>query len=189
MSIFYSQCLAYLNEWTVHFEEMQNFNWILLQELIRWTVVKETHTFILERRPNLHIDDNALFDEITLLKNIVTMKKINEWNDSEIGVDCRWVEIFDHFKSKSLSYKNISQIVEFFLSLPGSNAPTERIFSLMNNYWQKQKSNLNISTLKAAPFTTFNYEMNCWQFSDYLSSKNQLLQKIHSSERYNFGLN
>ena len=70
LSIFYSQCLAYLNEWTVHFEEMQNFNWILLQELIRWTVVKETHTFILERRPNLHIDDNALFDEVTLLKNV-----------------------------------------------------------------------------------------------------------------------
>ena len=89
------------------------------------------------------------------------MEKINECNESEIEVDCRWVEIFDHFKSKSLSYKNISQIVEFFLSLPGSNAPTERIFSLMNNYWQKQKSNLNISTLKAALSTTFNYEMNC----------------------------
>ena len=182
---FYNSCIEYLNQWTVHFEEMENFNWILLRNLILWREVKEALEFILAKRPNSTINDNGLFDEVTCVKNFVTLEKIKEWNDREIEADSRWLEIFAHFKSQKITFENIYQVVEFFLSLPGSNAPTERVFSMMKNYWADEKSRLNIDTLKAALLTMCNYEMNCLQFSDYLSSNINLLEKIHSNAKYN----
>ena len=62
---FWDKCIEYLNEWTVYFEEIENFDWIFLRSLILWTAVKETLEFILEKIPNFHINDNELFDEVS----------------------------------------------------------------------------------------------------------------------------
>ena len=44
----------------------------------------------------------------------------------------KWTELFLHFKQNNIPYQNILKIVEYAVSLPGTNAATERVFSSIN---------------------------------------------------------
>jgi hypothetical protein len=57
-------------------------------------------------------------------------------------------------------------IVEFILSLPGSSAPVDRIFSVMNNMWSKEKSRLSVETMRATLVVRQNCVMECEKFYD-----------------------
>ncbi len=43
---------------------------------------------------------------------------------------------------------NLNLIVQFILCLPGTNAATERVFSLVNDLWTEKKSQIKVETLK-----------------------------------------
>ena len=45
------------------------------------------------------------------------------------------MEIFKHFRTQQIEYDAILPIVQFALAVPGTNAPIERIFSLMNDMY------------------------------------------------------
>jgi hypothetical protein len=68
--------------------------------------------------------------------NIVVSKYIEGkheiWNEKKVTEDEHWQEIFQHFKQEVMPLKNISTIIEFSLSLPGTNAAVESVFSLVN---------------------------------------------------------
>jgi hypothetical protein len=69
------------------------------------------------------------------------MKKLTE--------DERWQEIFRHFKQEGIQLKSIGIVVEFSLSLPGTNAVVERVFSLVNALWMAERNLLEVSTVKS----------------------------------------
>lgn len=76
------------------------------------------------------------------------------------------------------------KVVEFSLCLPGSNAPTERVFSILNNIWTSEKAQLKVNTLKSILITKYNYDLNCLEFKEYLKSNEGLLKQIYSAEKY-----
>jgi hypothetical protein len=73
------------------------------------------------------------------LMNTVVSKyvegKCEVWNEKKLTEDKRWQEILRHFKQEDIPLKSISTVVEFTLSLPGTNAAVERVFSLVNALW------------------------------------------------------
>ena len=76
----------------------------------------------------------------------------------------KWVEILAHFTTTNIPHGNIGKIVEFCLCLLASNAPTERIFSWMNNLCSFEKTQLSVETLKTLLITKCNYDMACSEF-------------------------
>ena len=66
----------------------------------------------------------------------------------------------------------------------GTNAVCERLFSLINNYWTDKKSELSMETLKSWLAIKQNCKMSCSQFYEFILSKSDLIQQIHSSEKY-----
>jgi len=50
------------------------------------------------------------------------------------------------------------------LAIPGTNAPVERVFSLMNSYWSDQKSRLSEETLEAVMIVKVNMEEHVLNF-------------------------
>ena len=52
-------------------------------------------------------------------------------------------------REKHLDFQDFCNVVGFILCLPESRAPVERIFSVMNNMWTKEKSRLSVETMKA----------------------------------------
>ena len=62
--------------------------------------------------------------------------------------DKRWVEIFTYFKEKDVSHQKLAKLIQYIFCLPGTNAPTNRVFSQMNKIWTANKTQLSVSTLK-----------------------------------------
>ena len=67
---------------------------------------------------------------------------------------------------KHLDFQDFCNIVEFILCLPGSTAPVERIFSVMNSMWSKEKSRLIVETMRAMLVVKQNCVMECEKFYD-----------------------
>jgi hypothetical protein len=74
-----------------------------------------------------------VFDQSTLIKSII-VSQLDTWNNENIPV---WVQFFSEMSEKRLDFQDFCNIVEFILCLPGSAAPVERTFSVMNTMWSK----------------------------------------------------
>lgn len=180
---FYSTSFKYIDHWTEQFNHVSQFNWVLLKSAIVWDEVQQNLNYLNTQFPNHNINENDLFDEISCLKNYATDNKLRNWNDEKISADLRWVEIFSHFKNCNISHQNCKKIVEYTLCLPGTNAATERIFSVVNKLWTVEKSQLSVETIKAILTVRSTYS-SCQHFLEEISQNNNLLKKIHSSEKY-----
>jgi hypothetical protein len=102
-----------------------------------------------------NIDENGVFDEVSFLKRYANEEKIICWNSKNIVSDKKWVE---------LPYISISQIVEYILSLPETNAATERVFSAVNNLWTSEKNKSHVETLKCILSVKYNITNCCEEF-------------------------
>ena len=81
----------------------------------------------------------------------------------------------------------MKMILQFLLAIPGTNAPIERVFSLMNSYWSDQKSRLSEETLEAVMIVKVNMEETCVEFYDRIMrilADKKLLRSIQSSAKY-----
>lgn len=180
---FYSTCLEYLNQWTFHFSELSVLIWADLTSVFEWSDVQRSLDFVL-KYTGKDICDTVLFDEIVNVREYVTVTKVKEWNSARTPTHLRWVEIFTNFEDRNIGFKNIGDIVEFVLSLPATNAPTERVFSLMNNLWTNEKSRLKPENVKHMLMTRCNLDYSCVEFYDILLGNLKLLKAIYSSEKY-----
>lgn len=115
----------------------------------------------------------------------MTAEKIWQWNQEKTNIDLKWTQIFRHFPKKyNIPFENILQIVEFALCLPAINAPTERIFSLVNKLWTYEKSQFIVETIKAILMVECNFSCSCEDFYNKIKSDNELLKKVYKSEKY-----
>lgn len=184
INCFYDACIQYIDQWDAAFVEVENLEWTLLCEVPVWSKVEASLSFILEKRKDLKFDENELFDEFCCVKNYADLQKIKEWTKDETTCEQKWLEIFAQFQVKNISFLNILKIVEFSMCLPASNAPSERVFSLMNDMWTSEKTQMMVETIKAMLITKCNFSMTCAEFKEYIKENKDILKKIHNSEKY-----
>lgn len=87
--------------------------------------------------------NNTTFDEEMFFEQFKTFEKIfssTKWRCPEI--EDKWLFIFKTFPDSKQEFSMLLQVVE--LSLPGSNAAVERIFSLVNSTWTNSKKKLDL---------------------------------------------
>jgi len=70
------------------------------------------------------------------------------------------------------------------LSLPGTSAPIERLFSQINKYWTSEKSQLHVSTLKSVMLVFTNFDESCNEMFQTLKLDTKFLKEIHGSQKY-----
>lgn len=113
-----------------------------------------------------------------------TSEKLEQWNTTSTTADERWAEMFRHFKQSHVPFKNISALCQFAMCLPGTNAPVERIFSIMNNTWTDERNRMSLDTLKALLITRVNIHVSCSEFYESITPNHSFLKKVHSSLKY-----
>lgn len=125
-----------------------------------------------------------MFDEFCCVKKY-TDENIERWNEINSSISDRWKELYLHFQSENIPCKNILILVEFALTLPGSNAAIERVFSLVNALWTKEKNRLHLDTVKAMIIVKTHFKgTKCVQFHELVKKEKKILEKIHSSQKY-----
>lgn len=96
--------------------------------------------------------------------------------------DKKWIAYFSKFPED----KNLFKIVSFILSIPHSNAPSERIFSLMTTAWRKERNNLLEKNLEAELMVKENFKLTCNEFKNFLNTTDgsEILKLAKSYQKY-----
>ena len=75
-------------------------------------------------------------------------------------------------------------LVSFVLSIPGSNAFPERVFSLMNAKWSAERNQMTVGLVKAELQVFVNYNVDCRAFYASVLSGSRLLDAVASNLKY-----
>lgn len=143
---------------------------------------------ILAAKTSFDLIENSskVLEQYDYLRNYCSAEKFTEWKGKKTSTEERWVEIFKHFDAQNVPFRELSQIIEYILCLPGTSAPVERIFSIAKNIWKVECSNLHMVTLKSMLCVKYNMDFTCIQFFDFLKTQPELLRKIGCQDKYSF---
>lgn len=182
---FFDASVQYLHAWGKHIDDLKDLQCLLLKRVPARSDIEKTVELLNIKCPNVTIDEDALFDEVTFL-NAFLKEKIPEWNTSApaVSVASKWNAVMNHFTRVEVPHVNLQKLAEVVLCLPGSNAPVERVFSLMNDVWTAEKSRFLVETIKAILIVKTNFKLSCLEFVEKISKNKNILRQIHSSEKY-----
>lgn len=181
---FYKTIVDYLAKYTKQYLDFKKFDWTKLATVpIEWKDVEASIQYFTEKTKR-QINENDAFDEICLLSDYV-QTNLDVWSKHNVTTSERWVQVLKHFKEVGACMDNCCLIAQYVLSIPGTNAPTERVFSLMNALWTPEKSTLKVETVSAMLEIKYNM-VTCAEFSSVLDKNPELLKKIHGVEKYDF---
>ena len=132
----------------------------------------------------IDVDDVLLIEEVRRIAVFVTNARLESWNVNDISTSKRWCEVLIHLRENDISHSQVLKIISFVLCIPGTNAVVKRIFSMMNDVWTNEKTQLSVDTLKGLLMIKANFKQSCSEFHTMLLSNNDLLQAIHFSKKY-----
>ena len=179
---FYDTSLQYADKWICSLGNTDKFKWILLNKMPAWKEIDGSIKH--EILTCVQAEETRLFDQWVLIK-LIAERQVDKWNEKNLPVSDRWLRIFREMREKHLDFQDFCNVVGFILCLPGSIAPVERIFSVMNSMWTKEKSRLSVETMKAMLIVRQNNDMECDKFYHKVLKNVNMLRKIASSEKYN----
>ncbi|GBN05535.1 hypothetical protein AVEN_163780-1 [Araneus ventricosus] len=114
-----------------------------------------------------------------------------QWKQEETTRDViilsaeKWHRLFGHFKENHIAALNLIKIVEYAFCLPGTSAPVETVFSLMNNAWTDDKGLMKESTVKGLMTCKINIGLACEDFYNKIKNKKRLSKKSPSQRNEN----
>jgi len=159
----------------LYFKNLFIFNIYLIYNKIKLKVKRYINA-------KYRLNEDKLYDEMDLVK--LVQQELT--NNDELSVDQKWVKVF-----KTACFSELPKLVGQILSVPVSNAFTERVFSLMGNLWTDERNCLSIQMVKAVLCTKINYNMSCSDFIEFLKNKEQdnLLKSCQKNSKYDFAKN
>lgn len=179
----YTCCIDYLQAWTNQIlgGDLYSFKWMCLAVTPKWEDVEATVLYLTQM--GILIRDGICFDQFCVLKKFCDDKTDDEDYKALLAHE-KWCRFFQHGDNTEY-FSELLKVVEFFLAIPSHNANVERVFSLIQSQWSKERNKLSIESIKAIAITQYNFShMSCTQFHKHLLSNQSLLQKISSAEKY-----
>lgn len=78
----------------------------------------------------------------------------------------------------------LSLLVQYAFSIPGTSAEVERLFSIINDIWTPEKGQLLKETLEAHLNIHMNSKLNCSEYYKSIKNNKNLLGKVQNAEKY-----
>lgn len=172
----------YLKQWKSNID-VAHLKWALLNKKIEWQDFSPLLRDPLFAKVITNLDDTELFDEVMAI-NVFLKDQIAEWAGCKLSISAKWLLVNKHMADNGILIKNIKKIIEFLFTLPGTNACCERVFSLINNYWGDDKSQLTTTVLKSVVTLKFNINKTCKGFYNEIKENVNLLNEVHTSGKY-----
>jgi hAT family C-terminal dimerisation region len=181
VTLLYTPCLEYLEMWAMPLEEFNGFAWMALTESPTWEEVVASVSYLKEREVRVY--DSKCFDQLCNLERFVEANCNEEDFVAQLAHE-KWVKYFSSCKNEDC-FSELLIIAEFVFAIPSHNANTERVFSLMQSQWTKERNKLLVESVTGILFVQHNFKhMSCKEFHTYLNSQPNLLKAISSSEKY-----
>ena len=177
----YGRCLVYLEKWIKPMKEFDCFKWMALVEIPIWGDVEKCLLYLVDK--GVEINDTKCFDQLINLKGFVEINKDDE-TFQDLLIHQKWTKYFTQSKSIDC-HSELLKIAQFFFAIQSHNANVERVFSLMQSQWTKERNRLSVQTMKGIIMVQYNYkDFLCTDFYSYLRENQKVLAAIRSSEKY-----
>lgn len=181
---FFTTAVSYLQAWGKHADNLNNLHCLLLKKKPQREEIQRATATLQEKCPNMSINKDDLFDEVSALQEFLKGESLSEWKGSETPLSQRWSTVFTHFKENDIPHTNLARLVSVVMCLPGSNAPVERVSSQMNDIWTDSRNRFTVPSIKAMLIVKTNINLPCKKFMEILANDRAIQRKIHSSEKY-----
>lgn len=182
----YKACEDYLMEWIKPLEDFKCFEWMTLlkeNENLKYDDLVSCIEFLSIR--GVEIDDVKLHDQFCNLISFLKSKSDNDETYYDLKLHEQWTIYFKSAKNIEC-FSELLKICEFYFCISAHNANVERVFSLINTQWSKERNRLSVQSVKSVILTQYNFKnMTCEDFHNYLLKNQELLVKIGSSAKYN----
>jgi hypothetical protein len=108
------------------------------------------------------------------------------WNEKNgQNVTEKRCEILAYFTKENINAVNIKCLINICLELPGSDAPIERVFSIIIALWSDDKNTLKMETVKALTIVITNFkDFSCSDFFSQILKEKVFLEQVHKSDNY-----
>jgi hypothetical protein len=123
----------------------------------------------------VQINDSKLFDQFCSLKTYAS-----ELDEEEVSLDKQWAKFLKKCPNPELTLE-LLLICHFYFAIPSHNANVERVFSLINSQWTKERNRRRLESVKRLIFVKFNSRhLSCGDFHKYIVSDkgSSLLKKL-----------
>ena len=131
------------------------------------------------------IDSDSLFNEEVPVKMHI-FECCEEDNWQKASLEQKWVQIFKKCEKKDIGILNLQNLVESIFCLPGTLAPVERIFSIMNSMWSDHRSKMLEQNVKALITCKINSNLSCCDFYEKVKSNKNFLKKVLPTDKYDW---
>lgn len=186
ISKFYSTIIDYIENWDKSFDGSRAFDWMSMTRFPDWSTVKNSFDFAVSRFGDKFrelVNRDQICDEFGLMKEFCE-QNISDWRTNRTPCSEIWQQIFKEMSEQQTQLVNMEKLVEFAFCLPGTSTEVERVFSLINNIWDDNKSHMKIETVGNYLSIQYNSNLNCTEFYDNVKSNKQFLEKVSNSDKY-----
>ena len=98
----------------------------------------------------------------------------------------KWTEYFKHCRTIEF-YSELLKIAQFFFCIMAHNANVERIFSMMQTQWCKERDSLLAESFCNILKVMYNSNhISCKQFYDDVKADPSLLKKVKGTAKYSW---
>lgn len=134
----------------------------------------------------LGMDRDSMFSVDTLYDEFVATREIFAQivPKADLSTSQKWQEFFRACNEARISSCNMFCIVSAALSIPASNAYCERVFSLMNAKWRKERNRASVELIKSELQIFLNFKHTCSEFYSFALSDKKLLTAAASGQKY-----
>ncbi|XP_025029754.1 uncharacterized protein LOC107326422 [Python bivittatus] len=181
IKLVYEECIKYLERWLKPLDEFHCFSWMCLDARKNISFDELLPCILYLKEMGITVDDVQLFDQYCRLKIFVKEQQDPFFEDP---LHVQWCSYFRSCKNASC-FSELLKICEFFFCVPGHNANVERVFSLINAQWTKERNQLSMGSVKGNVLTKYNMKnVTCEEFYAYVLGNEDLLDKVGSFEKY-----
>lgn len=178
----YEVANQYLESWLKPLQEFQCFHWMKLSNFSSWEFERDiSPSLIYLQAKGVEIDDAVFFDQVSGLR-----KYLERLPEENLKQSCHkiWCDYFNSCASTEC-FTEMLKVVQFFFAITAHNANVERVFSLIQAQWTKERNRLLVDSVKGIILTTYNFQaMDCADFYSYVLKCETLLEKIDKEDKY-----
>lgn len=93
--------------------------------------------------------------------------------------------ILQECKANGISVPNLGKLLCFVMSIPGSNAHTERVFSSLKNHkWTASRNKISVELIKSQLQVVVNFNYSCKELFNFLKCNSDFVNACKSSSKY-----